>query len=140
MLSNKSYLIRAFYDWIVDSDCTPLLIINTTFPHCHVPEDFIEDNQINLNVSPQSIRDFRITRDVIDFKASFAGVVHLISAPIKAVLAVYAEENGQGMFFDFEEPEASDWDAAPGDQTVTAFPGTEKGVSHLRLVESNTEE
>jgi stringent starvation protein B len=114
MLSNKPYLLRAFYDWIVDSGYTPFLVINASFPRCHVPKEFIEKNgEITLNISPTAIRDLKITKDLIEFQASFSGIVHIISAPVKAVLAIYAqEENEQGMFFDYEEPETEDGDAA----------------------------
>ena len=105
MLSNKPYLMRAFYDWIVDSGCTPFLVINTYFPRCNVPKEFIGKNgEITLNISPTAIRDLKITKDLIEFRASFSGIIHIISAPVKAVLAVYAQENQQGLFFDYEEP------------------------------------
>lgn len=105
MLSNKPYLIRAFYEWIVDSKCTPFLVINANYPKCKIPEEFVEDGQITLNIFPEAIRDLKIGNEFLEFRASFSGVIHIISAPIKAILAIYAQENGQGMFFDFEEDE-----------------------------------
>jgi len=105
MLSNKPYLIRAFYDWIVDSRCTPFLVVNANFPRCTVPVDYVENGEIILNISPEAIRDFKITPTAVEFRASFSGVVHLIFAPIKAILAIYAQENQQGMFFEEEGEE-----------------------------------
>src|SRR5437879_2149208 len=113
MLSNKPYLIRAFYDWIVDSNCTPYILVNAAYPQCQVPQEFVENNEITLNVCPHAIRDLKISKDRVEFRASFSGVVHIISAPIKAVLAIYANENQQGMFFDYEEDETGDeWPTA----------------------------
>lgn len=145
MLSNKPYLIRAFYEWIIDSKCTPLLVINTTFPRCNVPQDYIENNEITLNISPSAIRDLKVSSNLIEFKASFSGIAHLISAPIKAVMAVYAEENGQGMYFDPEEntEDETDWGS---DTTTTATANRaettsqvssskDKKKSHLTLIE-----
>src|SRR3990167_3933944 len=130
MLSNKPYLIRAFYDWIVDSACTPFVLINTAIPRCKVPEEFIENNQITLNVSPTAIRDFKVTKDVLEFRASFSGVVHIISVPIKAVLAIYAQENQQGMFFDYEEEDdgegSEDWSSAASAQAKEAITSVDK--------------
>lgn len=108
MLSNKPYLIRAFYEWIVDSKCTPFLVINANYPKCKIPQEFVEDGQITLNIFPEAIRDLKIGNEFLEFRASFSGVIHIISAPIKAVLAIYAQENGQGMFFDYEEDEEAD--------------------------------
>lgn len=140
MLSNKPYLIRAFYDWIVDSQCTPIIVVNASFPRCQVPKDFIENGEIVLNVDPKAIRDFKITKDIIEFKASFSGIVHLISVPVKAILAVYANENQQGMYFDYEEEDTIENGEGEGFNIVSADQTNEtseakKSKSHLRLVE-----
>jgi stringent starvation protein B len=105
MLSNRPYLMRAFYDWIVDSACTPILVLDATNPRCKVPANLAEGGEIVFNISPVAVRDLKITNDVVEFNASFTGVIHIISAPVKAVLAVYAEENGEGLFFDADEME-----------------------------------
>src|SRR5579862_3248598 len=103
MLSNRPYLLRAFYQWIVDSGCTPILVIDANHPRCKIPQDYAEGGEIVFNISHNAIRDLKMTNDLVEFKASFSGVIHIISAPIKAILAVYAEENGEGIFFDSEE-------------------------------------
>jgi len=140
MLSNKPYLVRAFYDWIVDSGYTPFLVINTHFPRCNVPKEYIENNgEITLNVSPTAIRDLKITNDFVEFRASFSGVVHIISAPVKAILAIFAqEENQQGMFFDYEEPDSRDMDtnwAEPSLVKPDELTKDTKRRMHLKLVE-----
>lgn len=103
MLSNKPYLLRAFYQWIVDSKCTPILVIDATHPRCQVPKEYIEGGEIVFNISPLAIRDMEIFNDRIEFKASFSGVIHIIFAPMKAILSIYAEENNEGIFFDAED-------------------------------------
>jgi stringent starvation protein B len=138
MLSNKPYLIRAFYEWIVDCQSTPLLVVDATMPRCNVPQEYVENGEIILNISPDAIRDLKVNRNVVEFKASFSGIAHLISVPIRAVLAIYAEENGQGMFFDVENEEDTDWEE---EVMTTAQPEAgsnstqEKRKSHLKLVE-----
>jgi stringent starvation protein B len=145
MLSNKPYLIRAFYDWIADSGCTPYVVINALFPRTKVPTQFIdENNQITLNASPDAVRDLKISNDFIEFRASFSGVVHFISAPIQSVLAVYAQENGEGMYFDFEEEtEQGGWEGSaqdlkqPKTETVQAVvqESKKKIPSYLKIVD-----
>ncbi len=108
MLSNRPYLLRAFYQWIVDSKCNPILVIDANNPRCKIPQDYVEGGEIVFNISPTAIRDLKMTNELIEFKASFSGVIHIIAAPIKAVLAVYAEENGEGIFFDAEEEGGSE--------------------------------
>lgn len=139
MLSNKPYLIRAFYEWIVDSQSTPLLVVDATMPRCNVPQEYVENGEIILNISPDAIRDLKVSRHLVEFKASFSGIAHLISVPVKAVLAVYAEENGQGMFFDIDGEEESDNGAdiispEPHEAGVSN-PAQDKRKSHLTLVE-----
>ena len=138
MLSNKPYLIRAFYDWIVDSKCTPFLVANANFPRCVVPKEFIEDGQITLNVAPIAIRDLKLGNEVIEFRASFSGIVHIISIPVKAILAIHAQENGEGMFFDFEEDSIDEWNNSPAEQLSPVSSDTtevKKRPSHLKLVD-----
>lgn len=136
MLSNKPYLIRAFYDWIVDSKCTPYLTVNAAYPKCKVPLQFVEDDQITLNISPNAIRDLKIGNDTLEFRASFSGIIHFIAAPIKSILSIYAQENGQGMFFDFEEEESgTDWQETASEENSPLESETKKRASHLKLVE-----
>jgi stringent starvation protein B len=106
MLSNRPYLLRAFYQWIVDSGCTPILVIDATNPNCQIPEEFVEGGEIVFNVSPVAIRDFQVSNQSVEFRASFSGVGHAVYAPVSAIMAVYAEENGEGLFLDAEEEEA----------------------------------
>jgi stringent starvation protein B len=136
MLSNKPYLIRAFYEWIVDSETTPLLVVDATVPRCNVPQEYVENGEIILNISPDAIRDLKVSRNLVEFKASFSGIAHLISVPVRAVLAIYAEENGQGMFFDIENEESANWEeASPVVKQEPASSAQDKRKSHLTLVE-----
>lgn len=130
MLSNKPYLIRAFYEWIVDSQCTPYLLIDATKPRVDVPEQFVEDGQIVLNVSPEAVTDLLITKQDVTFIARFSGVKKNIYIPIQAVLAIYAMENEQGMFFEPEEPIKIEADKFENDAGKKG-----RGKPHLHIVE-----
>ena len=124
MLSNKPYLIRAFYDWIIDSRCTPQIVLDATIPNCHVPQEFIEDGEIMFNISPDAVLNLKIGSRTVDFEVTIYGIVHQISAPIRAVLSITAEETDQGMYFD---PDAEEDEELPPPAT------TSRG--HLKLVE-----
>ena len=103
MNSGKPYLIRAMYEWISDNKLTPYIVIDTTQEGVHVPENFISEGQITLNISNEACQGFHITNDRIVFSASFSGVAMQIVIPPQAVQAVYAQENGRGMAFTDEE-------------------------------------
>lgn len=124
MISNRPYLLRAFYDWIVDSNCTPVLVIDATNEHCRIPDDYVDGGEIVLNVAPVAVRDFKITNTEIKFSASFSGISHFISAPIGAVLAVYADENGEGLFLDAEEAPAGAGSAKLERMTLRGIDGS----------------
>lgn len=138
MLSTKPYLVRAFYEWILDNGCTPYVAINATHPRCNVPQEHVENGEIVFNISPQAVRELKLGNDIFEFRASFSGIVRIISAPIKSILAIYAEENGQGMFFDGEEENATateeGWSENSEIQNPSSF-SKDKKQSHLRLVE-----
>lgn len=100
MVPNKPYITRAFYEWIVASQCTPYLVVDTTVDYVEVPEEYIDNNQIVLNLSPVAIKDLEMHNRYISFSAQFSGVLKHIYVPIAAVSAIYAKENGRGMMFD----------------------------------------
>lgn len=112
MISNRPYLLRAFHQWIVDSDCTPILVLDANNPRCKIPKDFAEDGEIVFNISSSAVRDLKLSNDIVEFKASFSGLIHIISAPTSAVLAIYAEENGEGLFLDAEVEDEAGGDEA----------------------------
>lgn len=109
--SNKPYLLRAIYDWIVDNNATPHVAIFAENPDVLVPEQFVEDGKIILNISPTAAQGLLIENESLTFSARFGGKPFNIYAPIGAVLALYASENGEGLSFDYE---ASD-DTPPED-------------------------
>ncbi len=103
MNSSRPYLIRAIYDWIVDSGLTPYMLVNAGIANVTVPTQYIEDGKIILNINPQAVRGLELTNEWVMFSARFSGVSMDVSLPPQAVLAIYAKENGRGMVFSEEE-------------------------------------
>ncbi|MBN9230193.1 MAG: ClpXP protease specificity-enhancing factor [Legionella sp.] len=104
MTSNKPYLIRAAYDWIVDNELTPYLLVNAAYYGVEVPKAYVDDNQrIVLNISPAATRGLILENDRIEFAARFAGETEHLIVPPGAVLEIYAKENGRGIAFEYEE-------------------------------------
>ncbi len=104
MTTNKPYMIRAMHEWIVDNDCTPYIVFMADYPGVEVPQDFVRDGQITLNIALSAVRDLKLGNDFIEFNARFGGVPTNIVGPVSAVMAVFAKENGQGMGFEVEKP------------------------------------
>lgn len=102
MSSSRPYLVRALYEWILENDCTPYVLVNAQYPQTSVPEAFVEAGQIVLNLSPNAIRHLEMDNDRITFDGRFGGVAQQVWIPAQAVMAIYARENGQGMVFEVE--------------------------------------
>tara|TARA_B100002019_G_C21183661_1_gene555026 strand:- start:7 stop:447 length:441 start_codon:yes stop_codon:yes gene_type:complete len=102
MSSSKSYLIKALYDWIIDNNCTPYILVDAFCESVEVPQEYVKDGQIVLNISPNAITDLSIDKADLKFSARFAGIPTQICAPMKSILGIYARENGQGMMFDYD--------------------------------------
>ena len=102
MTSSRPYIIRALYEWIVDNDCTPYLLVDTTVPGVDVPDQFAGEEQVVLNLAPMAIRDMDVSNEAVMFLARFGGRTFQVCVPVGAVMAIYAKENGQGMVFEVE--------------------------------------
>ncbi|OBU17412.1 ClpXP protease specificity-enhancing factor [Photobacterium aquimaris] len=104
MTPRRPYLLRAFYDWLVDNDLTPHLVVDAMLPGVKVPMEFVSDGQIILNIAPMAVGNLELSNEAVSFSARFSGRPHSVIVPMYAVLAIYARENGAGTMF---EPEAA---------------------------------
>lgn len=99
MLAQRPYLLKALYNWIVDSECTPHIIVDATEVAVEVPQQFVEDGKIVLNIAPQSVVSFSMDDDAVAFNARFGGQPMQVYVPIFAIEGIYARENGAGTMF-----------------------------------------
>ena len=102
MTSSRPYIMRALYEWIVDNDCTPYVLVDASIDDVMVPQQFVKDDQIVLNISPGAVMDLNISNGAVAFNGRFGGVATDVYVPIAAVVGTYARENGQGMMFEDE--------------------------------------
>lgn len=107
MTSNRPYLVRALYEWILDNQMTPHLLVDAGRPQAVLPSQFIQDGKIVLNISPTAVRGLVLGNERISFNARFGGVAMDVVVPTEGVLGIYARENGRGMLFPEEEIQAA---------------------------------
>ncbi len=140
MSSNKYYMVRAFYDWIVDNQKSPYVVVLADNPGTQVPPAYVQGGQIVLNISPDAVIEFNMTHHRISFEATFSGEPFTIAFPMHAVLAIYARETGQGMVFAededlFMQVAAPDLSAVSSEeQDAEPPPPPPKGPPHLKVV------
>ncbi|HSG51634.1 MAG TPA: ClpXP protease specificity-enhancing factor [Rheinheimera sp.] len=133
MTANRPYLLRAFYEWIVDNNCTPYLVVDATVSGVKVPTQFVQNGQIVLNTAPAAVGNLQLGNDAVTFNARFGGQPFALYVPVNAVLAIYAKENGAGTVFTLEEDEdeAEIYSANLDDEPEPPKP---KKASHLKVV------
>ena len=100
--STKPYFLRALYEWCTDSGFTPYLTVAVD-ASTRVPNEYVKDGQIVLNVSFDATSGLKIGNDFVTFAARFGGVAREIVVPVERVAAIYARENGHGMGFEVTE-------------------------------------
>jgi stringent starvation protein B len=138
MSSNRPYLLRAIYDWISDNNLTPYVLVDAGFEGVRVPPQVIKNGQVVLNLAMRAVANLDLGNEWISFQARFSGVSQAIHIPVQAVLALYAQENGQGMMFPADEAAGalSAPSSPPGDATPPDDGGDKpkRGAPHLRVV------
>ena len=142
----RPYLLRAYYDWLVDNNFTPYLVVDATYLGVNVPVEYVKDGQIVLNLSANATGNLQLTNDFIQFNARFKGVSRELYIPMGAALAIYARENGDGVMFEPEEV-YDELNSEPDTEQPTGFHEAvespknreekkkTKSVSHLRIVD-----
>ncbi|OZB61103.1 MAG: ClpXP protease specificity-enhancing factor [Lysobacterales bacterium 14-68-21] len=140
MSSNRPYLMRAIYDWITDNNLTPYVLVDATREGVRVPPHVIKNGQVVLNLAMRAVANLDLGNDWISFQARFSGVSHSILIPVSAVLALYAQENGQGMMFPADDSDVEPPPSPPdgGESASAPEPSSDddkpKRGSHLRIV------
>ncbi|MCM2971025.1 ClpXP protease specificity-enhancing factor [Larsenimonas suaedae] len=129
--TSRPYLARALYEWLLDNELTPYMVIDAELPGVTVPRQFVQNGQIVLNVSPDAVRDLVMENAMIAFNARFGGQPMRVEVPIDALVAVYARENGVGMVFGHEPiiPGAEDDDDADVEESGPALRSVESPSS-----------
>ena len=133
MMPIKPYLLRAAYEWALDSGYTPHILVNAAMPGVSVPESYIEDGRIVLNVSPDATSNLLIGDELIEFSARFSGRPTEVSIPLTAILGLYARENGEGISFPAEETLPPD-DHGEGGEGAPDAAGKTPGKPHLKVI------
>ncbi len=135
MKASRPYLIRALYGWIVDNQMTPYLLVDADLIHVQVPREHVNNGKIVLNVAPGAVEGLELSNTAVRFSARFSRGHLDCYIPIPAVLAIYASENGKGMFFSHEDLGDEPFDEGGGedDSKGTGKAGGKK-ASHLTVI------
>lgn len=131
MTSNRPYLLRALYQWIGDNSMTPHLLVDATREGVQVPASTVKEGRVVLNIAARAVANLDLGNRDVRFKARFGGVSQSVVVPMSAILAIYAQETGQGMML----PE--DGGTMPADEPDSSPEPPDDGPKrggHLRVV------
>jgi stringent starvation protein B len=151
MSSNRPYLLRALYEWVGDNGLTPYILVDATLPQVRVPPGVVKDGKVVLNIAMRAVEKLEMGNEALTFSARFSGASQYLYIPVAAVIAIYAQETGQGMMLPADEVRtAQDYAEQSGQETYSDAgdgldqqtpesepepkpPGPNKG-GHLRIV------
>ena len=139
--STKPYLLRAIFEWTEDNGFTPQVLVNAEAAGAQVPINHVVDGQIVLNISSSAVQLHVMDNECISFSARFGGVEQDIYLPIGSILAIFARENSQGIFFENNDDDGTDPNAKlasvhTSKKPTKAEPKTEpkRNTSHLKII------
>ena len=134
MTSNRPYLLRALYEWIGDNDMTPHLLVDATCEGVQVPKAAVKDGRVVLNIAARAVAGLDMGNRELRFKARFGGVSQSVVVPMPAILAIYAQETGQGMMLPEDGGALPGDNDSAGDAPEPPEDGGPKRGGHLRVV------
>lgn len=120
MKRRRPYLLRALYEWIVDSGEVPNVLVDAEIDGVVVPSEHVRDGQIVLNISPQAVRNLSLGNDYVMCEGRFSGRSVELILPIESVRAIYCRDSGQGLAFDDEDLLEGEGDAELGADVTQA--------------------
>ena len=130
MKPQRPYLLRALYEWIVDSDEVPYVLVDANLEGVQVPAEHVQDGQIVLNIGSGATRDLNIEDHGVMCGGRFSGRHFDLYLPMASIRAIYARDTQQGMVF----PDEPDQHGAAQPDLPDADHGEDDGKPTLRLV------
>jgi stringent starvation protein B len=100
--------IRDRYEWINDNNLTPYVLADATYPDVLVPKSSVKDGKVVLNIAMRAVASLQLGNEALSFSARFSGASQSIYIPVPAVIAIYAQETGQGMMLPPDEVASDD--------------------------------
>lgn len=145
MTSTKPYLLRAIFEWSEDNGFTPQVLVDAGAAGVEVPLEHVVDGQIVLNIGSSAVQLHVMDNDCLSFSARFNGIEQDIFLPIDSILAIFARENSQGIYFEDmvddldpePSPDKSDSNKkAPGKLKIkpSAPINNKRSATHLKVI------
>lgn len=135
----RPYLVRAMYEWMLDNDLTPHIILDASIAGVVVPAHFAKEEALRLSIGPAATQDLHMDNDYVSFTARVNGKVEYITVPQIALLGILSRETNEGMFFSEDDYPTPEQDAGSSQENGSPTPEDEPptpptGRPSLRVV------
>ena len=101
--SPRPYNLRAVYEWLIDNNLKPYVLIDVLVDGVIVPQEYVENGKIVLDISREAATNIHLYNKHIEFDVRFGGKSFSVFLPMQSILAIYDKKNGLGIVFDAEE-------------------------------------
>ena len=135
LIPTRPYLIRAIREWALDNGLTPQLLVDVEVDNVVIPKGYSEDGKILLNVHTRAVSALELGNEVISFSARFGGISCSVQLPVQSILAVFAQENGQGYFFRKESESQIELETNSSQESDSTDLRKKSNRPHLYVVE-----
>ena len=93
MKTKRAFIIDAVIRYITSAGMTPYVVVATDHPDVMVPEEYVQNGYITLNVSPGAVHNYELGDDGLRFSARFNRVSRYISVPLAAICSIFPKED-----------------------------------------------
>lgn len=104
-MCEKSYLIKAFYQWARDNNHTIeiLLWIKHHSFNSNIPKKYLKEENLVFNISKKEVKRLEIEKDKIEFNVSGKGKSYKLSIDIDAIYWLRDKEAGEYLRLDDDD-------------------------------------
>ena len=87
------YIFKAYYDYIVDNEDIPHLLVNPKYKGVVLPKQFTSTEELVLSISPAATHDFFIGKSGLSFDTRFSGKTFSVYLPYGCIQELIATES-----------------------------------------------
>lgn len=128
----KPYILRAYYDWIVDNNEVPIIRVVREFTPKTVWPEGLDPVAVNLDIGTEACKIVRIDNDHALIVTLFGGSSVTLNISVGAIMAIFSQEGTRGTVLPVYVSDGVDLSDTQPDQSPT--PPPPRGKPQLRLV------
>lgn len=94
MIPLYPYMFKAFYDWLLDCEANPRIMVDASQPNVQVPQEYVTRDKILISIHPKYISELNIGPLTISFYTKFKGKREFVVIPYYAMNELICWDSG----------------------------------------------